>query len=175
MMLICDPTGAFVNVQKAAFTMVHCAETRAQAIESGGAEAALWFMNQAPNVFKVGREGWLNVIRGLMGESAAADPLLEGPEPELTEANLNDPVLVIALMNRQRAGQKLDPEEVFDAVQPYTTCVVGDVDSCRTKLKAFEAAGLDRLGCLKQFGTLSHEAVLRSIDVMGKHLVPEFD
>ncbi len=170
-----EPAGSFVNSQKGVFTLVHCAETRTEAIESGAAEAALWFMNEAPNVFKVGREGWLNIIRGVMVESAAEFPLLEGPEPGPTEAELNDPVPVIALMNRQRVGETLDPEEVFEAVEPFDTCVIGDVDSCRRKFRSFESTGLDRLLCLMQFGQLSHEVVLRSIELTGKFLIPELD
>jgi alkanesulfonate monooxygenase SsuD/methylene tetrahydromethanopterin reductase-like flavin-dependent oxidoreductase (luciferase family) len=169
-----ENAGSVVNDQKGVFTLVHCAETRAEAIESGAAEAALWFMNEAPNVFKVGRDGWLNIIRGVMGESAAGSKGMDGPEAQLTEAELTDPVPVIALMNRKRAGVKLDPEEVFDAVEPFDTCVIGDVDSCRRKLRGFESTGLDRLMCLMQFGTLSSDAALRSIECMGKHLVPEF-
>ncbi len=95
-----DPAGSFVNDQTAMFTMVHCAESRSEVIESGAAEAALWFMNEAPNVFRVGREGWLNLVRGLRGEGAASMPMLEGPEPGPTAAELNDPVPLIALMNR---------------------------------------------------------------------------
>ena len=169
-----DPAGSFINDQKAMFTIVHCAESRAEAIESGAAEAALWFMNEAPNVFRVGREGWLNLIRGLRGDGAASHPMLDGPEPEPTREELNDPVPLIALMNRQRAGQKLDPEEVFDAVEPYDTCVIGDVDLCLRKLRAFEATGIDRLMCMMQFGRLSPNAALRSIEIAGKRLVPEF-
>ncbi len=170
-----DPVGMFVNDQAATFTMVHCAESRTEAIESGAAEAALWFVNEAPNVFRVARDGWLNLIRGQMGEGASSSPMLEAPEPEPTQAELNDPVHLIALMNRQRAGQQLDPEEVFDAMEPYDTCVIGDVDSCRRKLQAFEATGLDRLMCMMQFGTLPPEAALRSIEIAGKHIVPEFN
>jgi alkanesulfonate monooxygenase SsuD/methylene tetrahydromethanopterin reductase-like flavin-dependent oxidoreductase (luciferase family) len=132
-------------------------------------------MNEAPNVFRVAREGWLNLVRGLTGEGAASKPMLEGPEPAPTLAELNDPVPLIALMNRQRAGQKLDPEEVFDAVEPYDTCVIGDVDLCRRKLRAFEATGLDRLMCMMQFGMLPPEAALRSIEILGKQIVPEFN
>ena len=77
-------------------------------------------------------------------------------------------------MNRQRAGRKLDPEEVFDAIQPYDTCVIGDVDLCLRKLRAFEATGIDRLMCMMQFGTLPPDAALRSIEIAGKRLVPEF-
>ncbi len=72
-------------------------------------------------------------------------------------------------------GQTLDPEEVFDAIEPYDTCVMGDVDSCRRKLHALEATGLDRLMCLMQFGTLRPEDALRSIEIVGKQIVPEFN
>jgi alkanesulfonate monooxygenase SsuD/methylene tetrahydromethanopterin reductase-like flavin-dependent oxidoreductase (luciferase family) len=171
----CQPAGSFINDKKAVFTMMHCAETRAEVIESGAAEAALWFMNEAPNVFRVGRDGWLNLIRGGMNESAASRPMIEGPEPPPTPEELNDPIPAIALMNRLRAGEILDPEEAYEAVEPFDTCVIGDPDLCRRKLRAFEATGLDRLMCLMQFGPLSQEAVLRSIEVTGKHLVPEFD
>lgn len=168
------PAGAFVNDQKAVFTLVHCAETRAEAIESGAAEAALWFMNEAPNVFRVARENWLGLIRGIQGDGGATAPLLEWPAPPPTEAELDDPIPMIALMNRQRAGQRLDPEEVFDAIEPYETCLIGDIESCRRKLRGFEGVGVDRLMCLMQFGGLAQDRVLRSIELAGKYLVPEF-
>ncbi len=168
-----DVAGAFVNDRTAMFTLVHCAESRADAIASGAAEAALWFMNEAPRVFRVDRQNWLSLIRGVQAGGAAAAPILTGPEAPPSEADLDDPVPLIALMNRQRAGQRLDPEEVFDAVEAYDTCVIGDVDSCRKKLRAFEATGLDRLMCLMQFGTLAPEAALASIERMGRELVPQ--
>jgi alkanesulfonate monooxygenase SsuD/methylene tetrahydromethanopterin reductase-like flavin-dependent oxidoreductase (luciferase family) len=169
-----DVAGAFVNERTAMFTLVHCAESRAEAIASGAAEAALWFMNEAPRVFRVDRENWLNLIRGIQGGGAASAPILRGPERPPSDEELNDPVPLIALMNRQRAGEALDPEEVFEAIEPYDTCVIGDVDACRRKLRAFEQTGLDRLMCLMQFGSLSQEVVLRSIDLAGRELLPEF-
>jgi len=169
----CDPVGSFVNDQRAVFTLVHCAETRREAIESGAAEAALWFMNEAPTVFRVGRENWFNIIRGVMAQTAVAGPMIEGPEPEPTQADLDDPVPVIALMNRQRAGLELDPEEVYDTVQPYDTVVIGDVDTCRAKLRKLEAVGVDRLMCLMQFGELSQASVMRSLRVTGERLIPD--
>ena len=170
----CRPAGLVVNDQCGLFTFVHCAETRQQAIDSRAAEAALWFMNVAPRVFRVARQNWVNIIRGEMSVGAASGPLLEGPEPAPTEEDLNDPVPVIALMNRQRIGQELDPEEVFEAVEPYETAIIGDVESCRRKLRKIAALGVDRLMCLQQFGELSHETVMRSIRTTGEYLVPEF-
>ena len=55
-------------------------------------------------------------------------------------------------------------------MRPYSLTVAGE----RRKMRALESTGLDRLMCLMQFGTLAPEAALRSIEVVGKHLVPEF-
>jgi alkanesulfonate monooxygenase SsuD/methylene tetrahydromethanopterin reductase-like flavin-dependent oxidoreductase (luciferase family) len=163
-----------VNRGSAMFTFVHCAESRQAAIESRAAEAALWFMNEAPSVFRVPRDNWLGLIRGVQGDGGASLPLLDGPEAGPSEAELNDPVPLIALMNRQRAGQRLDPVEVFEVVEAYDTCVIGDVETCVRKLRAFEETGLDRVMCLMQFGQLPHAAVLRSIELMGKAVLPVF-
>lgn len=170
----CSRAPAERNAQKAIFSFVHCAETRQEAIENRAAEAALWFMNEAPRVFRVERSNWVNLIRGQIGKSAAASSMLDGPEPPPTKEELNDPVPVIAMMNRLRAGQTFDPEEAFEAVEAFDSVMIGDVDSCRRKLRRIESMGIDRLMCLMQFGTLSHEAVMRSLRTTGKFLVPEF-
>jgi len=161
-----------VNDQRAMFTLVHCAESREQAIESRAGEAALWFMNAAPEVFRVPRAGWVDLLRGAVGRGAASGPLLDAPEAAPTQEELDDPVPVIALMNRQRAGQVLDPVEVFEALEPLDTAIIGDVESCRAKLEKFAALGVDRLMCLMDFGALPHERVMESIRLVGKQLVP---
>jgi alkanesulfonate monooxygenase SsuD/methylene tetrahydromethanopterin reductase-like flavin-dependent oxidoreductase (luciferase family) len=170
----CRPAGEFVNAQRAVFTVVHCAETRREAIESRAGEAALWFMNEAPTVFRVERDNWVNLIRGAMGSSAASGRMLAGPEAPPSADDLNDPVPAIALMNRQRAGHALDPEEVYEALDPIDTVVIGDVDTCRRKLHRIAAQGVDRLMCMMQVGRLPHERAMRSLRLAGEHLVPEF-
>ena len=168
----CEPAGEFVNDQRAVFTLVHCAESRDQAIESRAGEAALWFMNAAPEVFRVPRASWVDLLRGAVGRGAASGPLLDAPEAPPTQEELDDPVPVIALMNRQRAGQVLDPQEVFEALEPLDTAIIGDVESCREKLEKFAALGVDRLMCLMDFGALPHARVMESIRLAGKHLIP---
>ena len=171
----CEPAGAFVNDQRAVFTLVHCAESREQAIASRAGEAALWFMNTAPDVFRVPRDSWVDLLRGAVGKGAASGPLLDAPEPLPTQEELDDPVPVIALMNRQRVGQALDPVEVFEALEPIDTAIIGDVESCLAKLEKFAALGVDRLMCLLQFGALPHQRVMDSIRLAGKHLVPALE
>ncbi|MBW2233301.1 MAG: LLM class flavin-dependent oxidoreductase, partial [Deltaproteobacteria bacterium] len=60
----CKPAGEFVNAQRSIFTFMFCAETRQAAIDSGAAEAVLWFINAAPSVFHVPRAVWIDAIRG---------------------------------------------------------------------------------------------------------------
>jgi alkanesulfonate monooxygenase SsuD/methylene tetrahydromethanopterin reductase-like flavin-dependent oxidoreductase (luciferase family) len=169
----CRPAGEFVNDQRAMFTIVHCTRTKREAIESRAGEAALWFMNVAPRVFRTPRDGWVNLIRGAIGHGAAAYPMLDSPEAPPSAEDLNDPVPAIALLNRQRAGQVLDPEEVYEVLDPIDTVVIGDVETCRRKLRRIAGQGLDRLMCLMQFGPLPHAAAMGSIRLVGEELVPE--
>ena len=168
----CRPAGEFVNDQRAMFTFVHCAETRREAIGSRAGEAALWFMNVAPRVFRVARENWVSLMRGAVGEGAASGRLLDGPEPPPSAEELRDPVPAIALMNRQRAGHALDPEEVQAVIDPIDSVVIGDVESCRRKLGRLAEQGLDRLMCLMQFGPLAPEAALSSLRLVGEEILP---
>jgi alkanesulfonate monooxygenase SsuD/methylene tetrahydromethanopterin reductase-like flavin-dependent oxidoreductase (luciferase family) len=171
----CVPAGRFVNNQRALFTFFHCAQSRKEAIASGAAEAALWFMNMQPEVYSVRRTDWIESIRAqsvtwLDGRNHVLAPGEAQPSFDL---DLNDPVPVIALMNRQMAGEKLDPVEAYEALEPYDAVIIGDVDSCREKLRLLEQLGVDRLMCLMQMGSIPHEVVMRSIRDAGELLIPE--
>jgi len=169
----CQPAGHFVNEQRSVFTFMHCAETRQEAIESGACEAALWFVNAAPQVFHVPRALWLDAIRGELQDSdPAATRVLEADEA-FSEDDLDDPIAIISLLNRHRAGKKLDPEEVYEVFEPIESVVIGDVDTCRRKIARYAQIGCDRLMCLMQFGGLRQEAVLRSMRLVGETLLPE--
>jgi alkanesulfonate monooxygenase SsuD/methylene tetrahydromethanopterin reductase-like flavin-dependent oxidoreductase (luciferase family) len=168
----CRPAGRFPNAQRAVFTFVHCAETRREAVESGAAEAALWFVNAAPRVFQVPRRIWIDAIRG---EFQSNDPSATRAlaAAEVPDDDLDDPVPVIRALNRQRAGLPLDPEEAFAALEPMESVVIGDVESCRKKMEAFARIGVDRLMCLMAFGALPQARVLSSLRLVGERLLPE--
>ena len=174
----CQPAGAFVNNQRALFAFFHCAPTRDKAIASGAAEAALWFMNQQAVVYGIPRAAWIESIRAQsvmwgIGTEEMMLKVAEADAEEAVEFDLNDPVPAIALMNRQHAGEKIDPLEAFEALEPYGAVIIGDVDSCLEKITNMEALGLDRLMCLMQMGPLSQEVVMSSIRTAGEFLIPE--
>jgi alkanesulfonate monooxygenase SsuD/methylene tetrahydromethanopterin reductase-like flavin-dependent oxidoreductase (luciferase family) len=52
--------------------------------------------------------------------------------------------------------------------------VIGDPDHCVGKIKGYEAIGADRMMCMMQYGSIPPEAVLRSLDLAGRHLRPAF-
>jgi alkanesulfonate monooxygenase SsuD/methylene tetrahydromethanopterin reductase-like flavin-dependent oxidoreductase (luciferase family) len=51
--------------------------------------------------------------------------------------------------------------------------VVGTPDECLEKLLRYEEAGVDQLLCYLNFGYLPHDAVMKSIELLGTRVIPE--
>ena len=62
------------------------------------------------------------------------------------------------------------PIETFDAADMI---VIGDVDTCVRKMKHYADLGIDELICYVQWGFLEHQDILRTIEVLGKEVIPE--
>ena len=52
--------------------------------------------------------------------------------------------------------------------------VVGDPDRCIEICKRYEAVGCELLFCLLNPYKIPHESVMHSIELLGKHVIPEF-
>ena len=52
--------------------------------------------------------------------------------------------------------------------------IAGDPDSCIEALKKHEAIGIDQMMIMMQTETISHEKVMKSIELFGKYVIPEF-
>jgi alkanesulfonate monooxygenase SsuD/methylene tetrahydromethanopterin reductase-like flavin-dependent oxidoreductase (luciferase family) len=137
------PIGKAVNNQVGAFTIVHCAETNEQARTNGGHDAALWYMRYAFQVL---------AARGREAQQI-------GPYEEFRNAH---PII----------AKVIDNSVTFDELDAEDMVIVGDPDKCIRKLEAYKAAGINRVLCLMQAGRIPHEAVLRSIELFGKHVIP---
>jgi hypothetical protein len=168
-----QPAGAVVNAQKGVFTFVHVAEDRAAAIRNGAAWSALWYVNSAPVVFKVPRRIWYDMIKAGLHPNSARDTAAGELDPHEVEIQPDDPH-VVKVLKRMAVGEKISFEEAHEALEPLDSVVIGDPAHCIGKLKAYEAISADRMMCLMQFGSIPHEAVLRSFELAGKHLVPAF-
>lgn len=167
------PAGAFLNAAFGCFTFVHCAESRDAAIASRAAEAALWYVNAAPEIFRIPRPVVMAAVAG-----RPLDPKhwrhVDGSVDVDEFADPDDPSPALRLLNRQHLGIEIDPEEAYDLIDTIDSTIIGDVDTCRMKMKRFEDVGVDRLACLHQFGGLSHEAAKTSVRLVGEELIKDF-
>ena len=169
-----EPVGLARNRQKGAFTFVHVAESRAKAIEHGAAWSALWYVNAAAVTFKVPRRVWYDVIKaGLHPNSARDTAALAALDPHETEIQADDPPVLVVL-KRMAQGETISHEEAHEVLEPLDCVVIGDPDHCVSKFAGYEAIGVDRMMCMMQYGTIPPDAVLRSIELAGRHCIPAF-
>ncbi len=145
------PVGAFVNDRCAAYTIVHCAATDAQAQANGGPEAALWYLSYAFQVLAREVE----------------------PERHLREIAADDPYQQVMIEN-PIVRRAMDGSLTFDELDAEDMVIIGDPDRCIRKLERYRDAGLDRVLCCMQAGRLAHEHIMESIRLFGKHVIPHF-
>lgn len=167
------PAGKVVNPQKGVFTFVHVAEDRAAAIRNGAAWSALWYVNAAPTVFKVPRRIWYDMIKAGLHPNSARDTAATQLDPHEVDIQPDDPD-VVKVLKRMAVGEEISFAEAHDVLEPLDSVVIGDPDQCVKKLLAYRDIGADRMMCLMQFGAIPHDAVLRSFELAGRHLVPAF-
>jgi alkanesulfonate monooxygenase SsuD/methylene tetrahydromethanopterin reductase-like flavin-dependent oxidoreductase (luciferase family) len=167
-----EPAGEFINEQFAIFTFVHCAESREAAITSRAAESVLWYINQMPRVFEAPRHYLVDGIRGQLQPGGEDVWVTTGTDQTKGDMDPDDPVPVIRLLNRQALGQELDAEEVLAALEPSDSMVIGDVATCRAKIRKYADVGVDRLLTFQSFGWLTHQDVTGSMRRIGEEIVP---
>ncbi|MGW0709653.1 LLM class flavin-dependent oxidoreductase [Streptomyces sp. NPDC002643] len=169
-----QPVGSFVNNQVAFFTFVHCADTDEEAMRGGAATAAAWYTARALTFFEA--------ADAFMETRAREQALIDDPSggglageflrKEMAAAGT--PSAALMVIGRILQGEQVPDDEVFDALAGQDSLIVGSPETVRKKLRAYADLGIDRLMCFHQVGALPHEAVLRSIRLVGD-LIPEFD
>jgi len=72
------------------------------------------------------------------------------------------------LLDKQARGE-------FDitAFDKEDMVIVGTPDECLEKFLKYEEVGVDQLLCYINFGYLPHESVMKSIELLGTHVIPE--
>jgi alkanesulfonate monooxygenase SsuD/methylene tetrahydromethanopterin reductase-like flavin-dependent oxidoreductase (luciferase family) len=69
----------------------------------------------------------------------------------------------------------MDPKDASDAqLKEHPLVVVGTPDEVIRKLERLEHAGVDQVICLKQAGAIPHPNIMRSMELMGRHVLPHF-
>ncbi len=140
------PIGKFVNGQVATFTMVHCADSNERAFQEAGPSMS-WYPSHAGKLF---------------GEAARWMSTLQDGD--------------LGTYSYMESAKELGAFDVpFDYIRDSGAAVVGDPDRCVEIAKRYEAAGCDLLLCLVNPYDVPHDAVMRSIELLGKHVIPELD
>ena len=138
------PVGKFVNGRAGTFTMVHVAPTREQA-RATAAESFQWYARRGTEaVASVSK--WMREMGQASGTYAYGDALADLDTSFLT----------------------------FDYLESSGACIVGDPATCLETAKRYEAAGCDLLLCLVNPYKIPHDAVMRTIELMGAHIIPAF-
>ncbi len=66
---------------------------------------------------------------------------------------------------------KVNTREFSDA----DMIIVGDPDQCFEKMVKYSELGVDQLICYVQFGHLSHESIMKTIELLGTKIIPELE
>jgi alkanesulfonate monooxygenase SsuD/methylene tetrahydromethanopterin reductase-like flavin-dependent oxidoreductase (luciferase family) len=150
------PVGKFVNDRVGAFTIVHVADTKEDALRNGGADAAINYLLYA-----------FRVLGGF------ADPSGRGMQKEYAELEVKSTPYRDLIAKEYPIILKMQQGEcTFDDLDREDMVIVGDVDHCIRKVERYRQAGLDQLIALMQADRIPHAQVLRSIELFGKEIVP---
>jgi alkanesulfonate monooxygenase SsuD/methylene tetrahydromethanopterin reductase-like flavin-dependent oxidoreductase (luciferase family) len=142
------PLAAFKNDQAAAFTMVNCAPSAQESYDLSRDSFVWYAKTSAELVTSVAR--WLEEMKKELG---TYDYLKE-----------------VSDIVRSGTHQLLD----FEYLKDSQAVICGDPDRVVETAKAYETAGVDLLLCLVNPYRISHEKVMQTIELMGKHVLPEF-
>jgi len=144
-----EPVGKFVNSTAATFTMVHCADTNERA-RAEAEESFVWYPKTAGRSI-ASLASWMAGEGKDLGNYAYAGDALKGEEAGFFDH------LTMDYLYDSGAG------------------VVGDPDRCIELCKRYEAVGCELLFCLLNPYKMTHEQVMHSIELLGTHVIPEFD
>jgi alkanesulfonate monooxygenase SsuD/methylene tetrahydromethanopterin reductase-like flavin-dependent oxidoreductase (luciferase family) len=144
-----EPKGAFVNDRVATFTMAHCADTNERAFAEA-AESMVWYPRRGAKIIADLAEYARSFDEDLGTYDYAGD-----------------------LKKTEQSGA-LDLL-TFDYIRDSGAAMVGDPDRCVELARRYQAAGCDLLFCLLNPYKMTHEQVMRSIELIGRHVIPELD
>lgn len=174
------PAGSFINNQAGVFTFVHCAETTKKAIENGAAEAAAWYCNTIVKFFELQEmmksvaETGVPSAPGQANETAGAGLVAPIAAPASNAPADPNQAAALELVAKLARNEQVSGEEVYEVLNTQDSVIIGDPETCRKKMERYRDIGCDRLLCFQQVGALSHDAIMESTRLVGRHLIPQF-
>ena len=166
-----NPVGAFVNDQWANSTLGICLEDNREARELGAASLKNFFGPDRPYV-----QGQKDVYARLLEQwGGVPDHLRQNfsryVQDEDSEEEVTD---VLDFSGGQAIAHKVWEDLDADTLADRGVVIAGDPDSCIEALKKHEATGIDQMMIMMQTETIPHEKVMKSIELFGEYVIPEF-
>jgi alkanesulfonate monooxygenase SsuD/methylene tetrahydromethanopterin reductase-like flavin-dependent oxidoreductase (luciferase family) len=96
-----------------------------------------------------------------------AEFTLEWEFPHFTQEQKDQ---IFPLLEMQKSG-KFEPKVFSDA----DMIIVGDPDQCYEKMVKYHELGVDQLICYVQFGHLPHESIMKTLELLGKEIIPKLE
>jgi alkanesulfonate monooxygenase SsuD/methylene tetrahydromethanopterin reductase-like flavin-dependent oxidoreductase (luciferase family) len=143
-----QPVGVTVNPRAACFTMVNCAATRERSYEAAR-ESFEWYPRAAARLLATVPK-WLDEMDA-GGQYGTYDYLTAAVKAETVYERLT-----------------------FDRLIETRAAIAGNPDDVVELVRAYEATGTDLLLCLLNPYKVRHEDVMATIELMGRHVIPEF-
>ena len=143
-----QPIGAFVNSTAATFTMMNCAPTRQEA-EDVARRSFEWYPKAGSRIIGALAE-WMAEREESLGNYAYAQSMHD-----------HDKDGSLDLLS-------------LDYLQATQACACGTPDEVAAICREYEAAGVDLLLCLVNPYDIAHDKVMQTIELVGKHVIPQF-
>ncbi len=138
------PPGDFVNAQAAGFTVTYCEENDASAFKRAASQA-IDHMKRITRYFgDIAKQPGYNEYGAQIAERVA---MAEQPEDPIAQAH---------------------------ALNEAAAICIGDPDRIARNIEVYEKLGFDQFMCLVQFSDVRHEESLRTIELIGRHVIPRF-
>ncbi|HVN28616.1 MAG TPA: LLM class flavin-dependent oxidoreductase, partial [Candidatus Binataceae bacterium] len=150
-----DPAGAFVNNQVASSAMACCAETRDKAYAIAEPNMRFfWDLGQKLYIPKNAQsyKYYSNISEALISsKNKQLDPNAPLPVAPLEPSAFN-----------------------IETAAASGTVICGNPDDCIAGVAKYPAAGIDELMLLVQVGRMPHQAIMDTIKLIGRYVIPYF-
>ena len=166
-----NPVGATINDQWSNNTLGICLEDNREARELGAKSIKTFFgpgkpyVQQQKDVYKQLLERWGGVPDDLKRNFSRYVDLPEGAD------NAEE---VLDLSGGGSIAQKIWEDMDADTLCDRGVIIAGDPDSCIEALKKHEAIGIDQMLIMMQTETIPHDKLMKSIELFGRYVIPEF-
>lgn len=166
-----NPVGATVNNQWASATLGICLEDNREARELGARSLKNFFGPDRPYV-----QGQKDVYANLLERWGGVPDHLKHNFSRYVDVGLEEEEVgdVLDFSGGAAIAHKIWADLDADTLADRAVVIAGDPDSCIEALKKHEATGIDQMMIMMQTETIPHDKVMKSIELFGKYVIPEF-